>query len=265
MFPIYQARKLLKVIDIQHGHTQPWVVLCEGKDGWEEFVVKIFTEEHLLQKPRVHGEFVGSWLAGEFDLLTPLVAWIEMDHHFINSLPPRLEAQIDLYDDRLKFGSKILKSFQHFPKGFKRMDFFNLIPIDRLFAFDNFIRNSDRGSFKPNLLLTNSDAYLIDHEFSLDLDQHTIQELKDSIWPGKFSTTHIAYPFLAKGNRMEKANYFDDFGEYLRALSLERLQSVLNEVENQGYKANTGMIMDYFRYVKTNPLIFTNLLKGMIK
>ncbi|AFL83587.1 hypothetical protein Belba_0944 [Belliella baltica DSM 15883] len=74
MFPTYQARKLIRIIEPEYGHTQPWVVLCEGDNGLEEFVVKVFNEEHLLDKPRVHGEFAGSWLAEEFDLLTPKVA-----------------------------------------------------------------------------------------------------------------------------------------------------------------------------------------------
>jgi hypothetical protein len=48
MFETFHARKLLRVIDAKHGHTQPWVVLCEGNGGWSEFVVKVFSEAQLL-------------------------------------------------------------------------------------------------------------------------------------------------------------------------------------------------------------------------
>jgi hypothetical protein len=124
-------------------------VLCEGKGGWSEFIVKVFSEAQLLDKPRVHGEFSGSWLSEKFDLLTPSVGWIKMDQNFINSLPADLEALLDFHDDRSKFGSRILASFQHFPPWFKHSRFKRVLPVDRLFAFDNFIRNSDRGSHKP--------------------------------------------------------------------------------------------------------------------
>ncbi len=51
---------------------------------------------------------------------------------------------------------------------------------------------------------------------------------------------------------------------FLRALNLNDLQRILLEVENQGYQADIGMIMDYFRFLKSNPTIFMNLLKGVI-
>lgn len=264
MFQTYHARKLIRVIEARYGHTQPWVVLCEGVSDWSLFVVKVFTEEHLSEKPRVHGEFSGSWLAGEFDLLTPDVAWIEMDQDFINSLPPELELRLDFHDDRMKFGSKTLNSFQHFPPGLKHSVFEKFLPVDRLFAFDNFIRNPDRGSHKPNLLLVDHNAFLIDHEYALDIDASTIQEINESTLPGKFSTTHIAYPLLSKGSASEKAAYFEDFSEFLRALNLNDLHRILVEVENQGYQADIGMIMDYFRFIKSNPAIFVNLLKRVI-
>jgi len=264
MFQIYQARKLVKVIEARYGHTQPWVVLCEGTSGWTHLVVKVFTDSHLSEKPRVHGEFAGSWLAGEFDLLTPDIAWVEMDQDFINSLPPALELLLDYHDDRLKFGSNALGSFQHFTPGLKHSVFKKFLPVDRLFAFDNFIRNPDRGSHKPNLLLSDYQAYLIDHEYALDIDLSTIQQIKDSILPGRFSTTHIAYPLLSQGGSLEKASYFDDFGLFLRALNLNDLNSILVEVTNQGYQADIGMIMDYFRFIKLNQTIFVNLLKREI-
>jgi hypothetical protein len=264
MFPIYRARKFLRKIDAKYGHTEPWVILCEGSDGLGTFVVKVFTEEHLLEKPRVHGEFAGSWLATEFDLLTPEVAWIRFDQDFIQTLPPAIEQRLDFHDDRLKFGSKVLNAFQHFPPGLKHSQFKKYLPIGRLFAFDNFIRNPDRGSHKPNLLLTNSEAFLIDHEYALDIDSDTIQTINDSNLPGKFSTTHIAYPFLTTGSALEKSSYFQEFEIYLSSLNINEIQRVLSEVENQGYQADIGMIMDYFKFVKSNPTIFVNLLKGVL-
>ncbi|WP_439490577.1 HipA family kinase [Algoriphagus sp.] len=265
MFPTYKAVKLLKVIAVEHGHTEPWVVLCEGENKLEAFVVKIFTEEHLLEKPRVHGEFCGTWMAGEFDLLTPEVAWIEMDQDFILSLSPELEQKLDFHDDRLKFGSKVLPQFQHFPTGFNNSQFVKYLPVDRLFAFDNFIRNADRGSHKPNLLLTpEEDAFLIDHEYALEIDSSTISDIQNFILPGRFSSTHIAYPVLVSGSANQKQHYFEEFEIYLRSLNLKVLGRVLGEVGNQGYQAELGMIMDYFKFIQSNPTIFVNLLKRQI-
>lgn len=265
MFPTYKAVKLLKVIAVEHGHTEPWVILCEGENKLETYVVKIFTGEHLLEKPRVHGEFCGTWMAGEFDLLTPEVAWIEMDQDFIHSLPPGLESKLDFHDDRLKFGSKMLPTFQHFPPGIKNSQFGKYLPLDRLFAFDNFIRNADRGSYKPNLLLTpDENAFLIDHEYALEIDSLTISDIQNFILPGRFSSNHIAYPALVSGSPYQKQHYFEEFEIYLRSLNLRDFRNVLVEVENQGYHAELGMIMDYFHYIQANPTTFVNLLKREI-
>jgi len=264
MIEIYKARKILRKIDAKYGHTEPWVILCEGQVGWSEFVVKIFSEAHLADKPRVHGEFLGSWLSGEFDLMTPEVAWIEMDQDFMLSIPPEFTIGKDLDDDRLKFGSKILKSFQHYPKGFKLSKLKELIPIDRLFAFDNLIRNPDRGFYKPNLLLTEDDAYLIDHEYALDIDGQTVLKVRNYEIPGKLTTSHISYHALMKASSNEKAGFFEDFYEFLRVLNLLDLQAVLLDVTAKGYHADVDIIMEYFRFVKGNPAIFVQGLKSVL-
>jgi hypothetical protein len=260
MFETFQARKLVRVIDAKHGHTQPWVVLCEGRSGWKEFVVKVFTNDHLLDRPRVHGEFVGSWLCREFELLTPDVAWIEMDNSFLSSLPAALDLKMDPTDDRPKFGSAVLPSFQHFSPGLDDGYFRSLLPVDRLYAFDIFIRNGDRGSYKPNLLISQSSAYLIDHEFAFEIEETTVEDIKNLILPGKFSFDHIARAVLAKAPTKTKSDFFADFKEYLKALNLQDLRGVFNEVQNKGYDAKVATIMEYFVFVKANPSIFTNLL-----
>ncbi len=264
MFPIYSARKLVRVIEEKHGHTKPWVILAEGKDGLIPFVVKIFREDHLAQKPRVHGEFLGSWMAGEFDLMTPEVAWIKFDELFKYSLSPEQQIQIDLDDNRLKFGSRVLSHFLHFDAGLPKAMFQKHIPIDRLFAFDGFIRNSDRGAHKPNLLLSNKQAYLIDHEYALEIKEVTINELIDQNWPGSLSSSHICFPYLKEMTHKEKAVLFEDLGEYLRAVNLSGLKQVLSLVEAEGYSADVQLIMEYFRFIKSNPTTFIHLMKGVI-
>jgi hypothetical protein len=265
MFPIYKARKFLNQINSKYGHTEPWVVLCEGEKGWGEFVVKIFTEDHLSEKPRVHGEFVGSWFANQFDFMTPDVAWIELDQQFLLSLHPEISIKKDLDDTRLKFGSRLVGPFQHFSKGMKKKKFQELLDLDTLYAFDNLIRNHDRGLHKPNLLVKGRDAYLIDHEYALDISDQTISQIKNLEIMGKFSTSHIAFSALSKANVTVKRNYFEMFLEYLRALNLQELESVLSEIEQKEYQAEVGMILDYFRFVKTNPAIFVSALKRTLQ
>lgn len=261
MFLTYTARKFIKKIDARHGHTEPWIVLCEGVGGLAVFVVKVFKESHLIEKPRVHGEFVGTWAAMEFDLLTPDVAWIKFDQTFIFSLPPEISSSMDLDDDRLKFGSKLLNSFQHFSPGMPKSKFQKLLDLDTFYAFDNFIRNPDRGSHKPNLLVQDNSGYLIDHEYALELDDKTVEQVENLDIEGKFSTSHIAFPYLAKRKESAGENYFDMFLECLRSFNLEGLESVLGEVSNEGYGAQNRLILEYFRFVKRNPSIFVAALK----
>lgn len=265
MFPTYSARKFLRKIDARYGHTEPWIVLCEGEEGFVEFVVKIFTEDHLIKKPRVHGEFAGTWFATEFELLTPKVAWIEFDQQFIFSLPSEITIGMDLDDDRLKFGSRLLSSFQHFSNGIPKKKLQRLIDLETLYAFDNFIRNPDRGFHKPNLLLQEDSAYLIDHEYALDINNHTIKQIKNFDIAEKFSTSHIVFPLLSKVKESTRKSYFDMFMEYLRSLNLNELELVLIEVGNKGYTAEIGVILEYFRFIKANPTIFVTALKRTLQ
>lgn len=251
----------MRRIEAKFGHTEPWIVLCEGADGLVAFVVKVFKEHHLREKPRVHGEFIGTWAAGEFDLLTPDVAWIKFDQTFILSLPKEISGSVDLDDDRLKFGSRVLGPIQHFSTGMPKGKFQKLIQLDTLYAFDNLIRNPDRGSHKPNLLLREDSAYVIDHEYALEIDVDTLSHFENLDIAGKFSTSHITFPYLSSSKENVKRNYFDMFLEYLRAFNLEDLEAVLREVTNEGYEAQLKPILEYFRFVKGNPSIFVTALK----
>ncbi|RFM31064.1 HipA family kinase [Chitinophaga silvisoli] len=176
MLPIYPAVSYIRIIS-QGGRTKPWLVLVNTPNGIKPYVVKMFRSDELEREP-VLNEILGNVLAKEFDLPVPEAALIEMDENFRMSIkdPTALEI-LDLVDERPKFGSSLIEGNYLFNTSFKKNQTSRMIEIDTLFAFDVLIRNKDRNSFKPNLLVTGNSAILIDHELGFEINENTINQL----------------------------------------------------------------------------------------
>lgn len=114
-------------------------------------------------------------------------------------------------DERLKFASVYIDSAIKLefglPLGFLERN----INLENLYAFDNFIRNGDRGNRKTNMMMQTetSEIFLIDHEMAFDLDRQTIHNFENKQWEGKFSTYHFANSYLKEKRKVDFFEFYE--------------------------------------------------------
>jgi hypothetical protein len=206
-------------------------------------------------------------LAGEFGLNVPQAALIDLDQHFQTTLHGvELLEQLHRADGRLKFGSKLLDGYYRFdPSGVTLSEASRMMPLDKLLAFDNLIRNPDRNFAKPNLLVKSDEGFLIDHELGFEIKGSSFDELLTWTWPERYSKYHIFYNYLKRSSQALKQRYFDEFGELLRYAQFSKLESYIQQLRQCGYPvANWDTIAGYFSGIRQNWSRFVSMLKGQI-
>jgi len=266
MLPIYEAIDVVKVIGENVGHTKPWVVYANTPQGLKSFVVKLYTTaqvdnfQHCVTK-----EVICNKLATEFDLKVPGCAFIEIPYELAMRRPAIEQEQFDDSDTRLKFATELIDNVNISIPNLNKEYLKKKIPIDTLYAFDNLIRNCDRGYPKPNLLIGSKDAYLIDHEFTL-LHNHIIGIDFDTLQlDDKFTKNHIFFPYLKKTIFKNKQNFFKDFSFYLNNLNINSLNPLFQQLANLGFENYSQPIIYWLNQVKQNNTIFVNKLKGTLQ
>ncbi len=260
MLKIYKAYKFIKVLE-EGGHTKPWLIeiLVEEKKT-QAVILKLYTKEQLESKNSITAEVIGNVLAQEFDFLVPEAILIETTGNFYQSLPnEELKTIILGADDRLKFGSFYMENTS---KLIPELPIELLEPnlsLETLYAFDNFIRNGDRGKAKTNMLIQNetSDIYLIDHEMALDINQDTIQMLEQGILKDMFTKYHFSFDFLKERENID----FYEFTEYFRSFKLEKLNPYFEQLKELGFDTRENEIIQYFSYIQNNLYKFLEILK----
>lgn len=221
------------------------------------YVVKLFKTELIELRDSVANEVIGNILAREFNLPVPAAALIDLDMDFISTLRNQELLEIlEDRDDRLKFGSELLEGYFNFDyKAYNLTDVRKIIDIDAVYAFDNLVRNRDRnGLLKPNILIKSSEAFLIDHELGFeDINEDIIRNMKKWEWDRKFCDFHIFYTFLKGSPARIKKEYFHEFGEYLKYLNINALDSYFEQLINCGFSGKKHpLIRDYLTEFKLN-------------
>ena len=263
MLPEYEAIAFRRIID-QGAHTKPWLVEVMTPDQPSPFVVKVYTAAQNRERNSITAEVLGNIAARSFELNVPDAALINFSEDFRMMLNQECQGVLDLADDRIKFGTSYIdRNFQFIP-GMSKYRFSKHVDIDTLYAYDNFIRNGDRGERKPNILLTKNDLYLIDHEMAFDIDENTIENFSKGLWEDKFGQYHIAWSYLKKGSKSTKYGYFETFLEYLRLFNTGRLFQYFKQLEHHGYDTKQEQILPYLDHIKENSGKFVNILRRFL-
>ena len=272
MLSIYKATKFLEILAIG-GHTKPWVIEAEVAGCPQPFVMKVYTTQQIESQNCVTAEVIGNFLASEFDLPVPKAALIDVSSdEFQMSLSEEanflLESKID---PRIKFGTEFKEPIRKADPELSKKIYAN-IELDTLYAFDNFIRNEDRGQNKTNLLIQDDtqEIWLIDHEVAFQgIDIHTVDTLiegiKEGIWRETFTKYHFAYNYLKNDEDETKSGHFCFFMDFLRNLDLNKTNSYFNQLENYGYSTEKENIVKYLTFVKNNPTLFFTILKDSLR
>jgi hypothetical protein len=265
MLPIYEAIEVIEVISENVGHNKPWVVLANTPQGLTSFIVKLYSPVQVDRFHCVSKEVICNLLAREFELKVPPCALIEIPEYLSLKLSTAAQQQYDDADPRPKFATVKIDNVNNAIRELPKQYFRKRIPMDTLYAFDNLIRNNDRGHPKTNLLLSPHDAILIDHEFALgnqdieNIDLNTLQ-LED-----KFTKYHLFYPYLKRAMKKDKQNFFNDFTEYLRMLNINRLNPYFDQLKAEGFDDYSRPIAKWLDHVKGNNRIFVTKLKGSVQ
>lgn len=265
MLPIYEAIEITDFISENSGHTRPWVVRAFTPDGLKSFVVKMYTTEQVDTSFCVNNEVVCNVLASEFDLLAPKCALITIPDNITMSLGAEQQQQYYNTDPRPKFATELISNVSSAITGLEKKQYEKRISMDMLYAFDNLIRNGDRGQIKTNLLLTSKDAYLIDHELALRHQDIVNIDFKSLQLEDKFSKSHLFYPYLKRSLKKTRQSYFNDFTEYMNYLNINKLTPFYNTLKNEGFNDNSEEIYGWLNKVKQNIPTFVTLLKGSLQ
>ena len=265
MLPIYEAIEITEFISENSGHTKPWVVLANTPTGLKSFVVKLYTTEQVDNSNCVNNEVVCNILASQFELEVPKCVLINIPDDITMSLAPAQQQQFYNTDPRPKFATEYIPNVNSAIISLPKLQYQKRISMDMLYAFDNLIRNGDRGHPKTNLLLASDVAYLIDHELALRNQDIVDVDLKTLQLEGRFTNSHLFYPYLKKARFKTKQSYFNEFSEYLNHLNINVLDTYFNTLTNEGFRSNSIEISNWLTKVKQNIPTFVALLKGSIQ
>ena len=261
--PVYKAVLIdRKPIDEKSGHTKPWVVTVVTPDGLEPYVVKLYNYEQVDDFHCVTNEIIGNVLAQEFGLSVPQCALIDIPQQLAANLPIYMQDQFENADHRLKFATLQLKGVSIAMPKLDKRQLTKRINLDTLYAFDNLICNKDRGKGKPNLLLGDEGAYLIDHE--LCFEENLMYNDIDSSEIGQvFTKHHLFYPYLKRA--INKQTFFDEFTLYLRELRAAVLTPYFQELKNEGFEDYSDPILHRLEHIKQKSTIFVSQLKSSLQ
>jgi len=265
MLPVYEAIDIIKVIPATVGHTQPWVVLANTPNGLKPFVTKLYTTAEVDNNNSVTNEIICNVLASQFDLKVPSCAFIDIPDSLQFKQPLECQIQYSNADPRLKFATEMLANVISAVPDLSKSYYSKRISLDTLYAFDNMIRNSDRGQQKTNLLLSSKTAFLIDHEYALH--QKNIIGIN---WKGleidrRFTNYHLLHPYLKRSIKAKKQHYFDEFQEYLKTLNTKQLNSYFTQLSAEGFTTQSVNINSWLQQVKQNSTTFVHSLKSSLE
>lgn len=265
MLPVLNAISFVRQFK-KHSRTQPWVVLANDNDSApQSFVVKLYTREENELRNAVAKEVFCNVIAGHLGLARPEAALIDFYSNDFMSILDHDELQtINMKDYRIKFATRLIQNHTQFPEQMNHQFLMQFTKIDSIFAFDNFVMNTDRNLGKPNVLINGRTIMLIDHEYTLDITQKVLDEFDAGTWAYK-CVKHILYDFLISRYR---THFFDEFAETLASFNPDVLDPYADQLVGLGYDPAYGnymLLKKYLNKIKNNPVKFANLLKAKVK
>lgn len=119
---------------------------------------------------------------------------------------------------------------------------------------------------KPNILIKSTEAFLIDHELGFEkIELDIIKRMNKWDWDRRFCDYHIFHNFLKNSPPKIKKEYFHEFGEYLKYLNINILDSYFNQLVKHGFPRDKHtLIRSYLAKMKQNSSNFTNVMMSTI-
>lgn len=262
MVPIYKAQTFERIIE-KGGRNKPWIVSVDTPIGIEPYVVKLFSIKDIQTENALCKEVYGSAYARELGLNTPDFCLIEFSEPFYDSLPDGLKQIYNAKHNRYAFGSYYLEGAPTYSASNNYSDLADY-EIETIYAFDVVIRNVDRRLGKPNILLFEKEAYLIDHEHSLTIKPGDTPEKLLGIFPYQ---NHIFHSVLK--NRMRRSKnkpVFDTFLERFRYSRADCIIECADVLRSLGYDTDDSLVIElYLDRLRTERNMLSMRLIGSLK
>jgi len=243
------------------GSTYPSLMTLSDSTGAivGQYVVKVFSQNHIVQAQPTIKELVSNILASEFDLNVPDPVLVKVSQSNIDELKSSGKFKGKVLLPGLYFGCKYIENVHDYSPLLQDSSF-DYWSIETIFAFDVLIRNIDRRERKPNIFLFEDQIYLIDHELCLGIsDNSFLNFYENNGW--SFITNHATrYLFIDRIRRINAKEHlsFDTFFYYLSALNLNFLDDIVEVFKE--YEVEILNIKEYLYYVKTHSVLFKDLL-----
>lgn len=246
------------------GTTKPVNIIALNNGTPTNYVMKVFTKSQISQVSSVAKEIVCNELAKQFNLNSPDYGIIKVMHDEFTGIYD--DERIAKLDEGYKFCSKYIEGSAIF-NPLVTNSFLKDYELASIFAFDFFIYNVDRGGFrnKPNLLINDSDLFLIDHELTFPFIRNEINEVNYENYLGNYPfQKHVLIDYLK--SLRNKNGLFDEFIEMLKVLNMNHISNIFDFID----KFNIACVerqkfMHYFAWAKNNVAIFDRYLKAMIR
>lgn len=248
--PIIEALEPLNVFTT--GATKPQLIrgVCRQNGETGSFVVKYIKAERMSKQASTR-ELLGSLIAKELGLLAPDPVLINISEEYLDIL---LGNELWLVASRstgANFGSEYHTDYNLPLLANVKVNDNLFRNLTDLFAFDMFIRNSDRRKQKPNFLTDGDDLLVIDHElafsFMMEIPKNRepwIFTENDKVW----IKNHFCYDrlkgtiidfsgFTSKLNCINE-NFWSKFEEILPTAwrvpdQVDEIKSYLNSITQQ--------------------------------
>ncbi|MDR2948805.1 MAG: hypothetical protein LBV71_06310 [Prevotella sp.] len=257
---IYEAIGFQGILE-KGSHSKPWIILINIENEIKPYVVKLYKTADIEARNKMTAEVLGNVIAQDFGFNSPNPAIIEFTPQFCMQLNCECDEIIADIDARPKFGCEYIMGSTVFRKQTKASQTNRIINPGSLYAYDYFICNRDRNNNKPNLLVKDGDAILIDHEMGLEIDENTISRIKCREWDSRYQH-HIFYEILKR--KSNKSSIFDEFLFYLQSFNINRYDSYFSQLEDLGFNTQKELIKRYWATIKENNSIFANILQASI-
>lgn len=242
------------------GTTLP--MLLEGVDRKThergQFVIKFRKGDRMSEKSSAK-ELIAAWIAMELDLPVVDPVLIHVSPLFVDSMIGNKGYAAASLSIGLNFGSKFRSGFLEMQVGQK----FSVIMEEqamRIYAFDLFITNADRGHRKDNVLTNGNEFLIFDHELAFSYVNLLSFSRTKTPWifgeaEKPLYRDHVFYRYLRNKER--------DFGNFTS--ELERLndafwQKVKEQLPKDWISEEVDEIQSYLSGIVAHKEVFTDQL-----
>lgn len=225
-------------------------------------MAKLYTSQQVQQYQPITKEIYGYGFAESFGLKVPTFGLIELGHDFVSTLSLTERARLEQTAPGWKFAVEWIDNAKLVDLEHLGRKIFHEYEASLVYAYDHIVWNGDRKLGKPNLLATENELILIDHEmcFCMTGDLHLQKWRNEKQW-GYPSEQHLFFPMLKAKRWDSKQGMFDEFEEYMRSFNLLSVTKLANFLEeNRVMDRSYLQILEQLRTLKADSTRFRTWL-----